>query len=579
MIHRQLLSTALAAGLFGPLLAAADILVVKGGPGDNASHLPHRDGEARCTVTRPKGMSAADWAAWRQIHIHGPIDVFDSVRLKQALDKIELAADVRALRISICSPGGVYFEAPRMIKVIREYATKTGLQIITSAVERGAWSAAAMVWLAGDCLQIDQDSSAVGFHAAYDKRDKSKVAVLLPQIRGLIKLHLGRMAPGGFEAKAGATQLRRVPGDPGFLAKTIDEYIELVFDAKGAGAFIVIKSDFGIDLWEQAKFAAHSAKWPAQYGAFLRDVLEQGLALQKSKGFRSLIARANYRFWYPKTKANSRVAKGRASGALTPVRCLRSAAAAQRLRPAQLGRALLPPHVLVDWKTPQLAEPYRSYGEYLFWCLSPVGQDGQQLPALKPRSLESWLASPTRRTPPYSNLIPDAIKQARARAAARIRADRSRRTRLYTDLDAALLAIQKSLPDLDHRVTYKTGSTQYRYRGHLDKKLRRLTIEQESNGKSSRQLFAPLHKFWLRTKVRTNTTFGLHMVSQHTRNESGKRSALPRTYLMSRGLGQSPQARRKLQGLVAAMQRAQDLADEIDTINHRLATKPKSRSK
>ena len=171
------------ATFFSGVANAGEIVVIKGTSDGAPSSLPLSNGQAFCRVTKPLTMTAEAWAAYRQIHIHGAIDVLDSVRLKQALISIELDDSVTSITISICSPGGLYFEAPRMIKVIREFSKKSGLQIITSAVGRGAWSAGAMVWLAGDILQIDQAGGAVGFHAAYDPRDLSKAEELTPEIK------------------------------------------------------------------------------------------------------------------------------------------------------------------------------------------------------------------------------------------------------------------------------------------------------------------------------------------------------------------------------------------------------------
>ncbi len=252
---------------------AADIVVIKGGREAGSSFLPHKDGVMMCSVQQPEGMNDADWSALRQVHLHGPVDVFDSIRMKQALNAIEIDDDVTSVTISICSPGGVYFEAPRMIEAIRDYAERSGLQIVTCAVDRGAWSAAAMVWLAGDVLQIAEGASAVGFHAPYDSRDLSKVDELVPEVRSLIETHLGRMEDRAFEAAEGGGAPTVLRKQPSFLADSISDYIDIAFNAKGSQAFLVIKSDFDVDLWEEDKFANHVTRWSGAYEALVQSAM------------------------------------------------------------------------------------------------------------------------------------------------------------------------------------------------------------------------------------------------------------------------------------------------------------------
>jgi len=238
---------------------AADVQILKQGDGASQSYLPGTDEGIALRVENTDEIPETFWKAYRHVHIQGEIDLFDSVRLKQALRKLELADHVKAVMISIDSPGGLYLEAPRMIRAIRDYAAEHDVKVVTAAVGEGAWSAAAMVWLAGDVLQIVDGGAAVGFHAAYDPRDLSVAEELLPEIRGLIEDNFARMQRGGFRWKEDELAAAKVDVD--FIGESISDYLELAFETKGASAFLVLDSDLEVDLWEAESLEKRTATW------------------------------------------------------------------------------------------------------------------------------------------------------------------------------------------------------------------------------------------------------------------------------------------------------------------------------
>ncbi len=108
--------------------------------------------------------SAGDFVATEDIlgrHIlsfSGPVESGDADYLEDYMQE-RAGGDFR-LRIE--TPGGLAVEGIAMCDMIVTYPGT----IVTEAVDSGAWSAGAMMWVAGDIRVIEVDS-VVGFHLAY----------------------------------------------------------------------------------------------------------------------------------------------------------------------------------------------------------------------------------------------------------------------------------------------------------------------------------------------------------------------------------------------------------------------------
>lgn len=515
---------------FCSTLEAADIVVIKGKKKPHVSYLPNRGGRLRCLVTRPSRFVGLNWDSFRQIHIQGPIDVFDSVRLKQALESIELDKDVKAITISICSPGGVYFEAPKMIDVIRAYAKENNVKIITSAVGRGAWSAAAMVWLAGDCAQIARGNSAVGFHAAYDPRDKSKAKQLVPQIQSLIRTHIKRMSAGAFEFGKDSFRPKKLKRDTKFIADSIADYISIAFDAKGPGGFLVIKSDFTVDLWEQRQFTNYTSKWPTEHGTMVESIFGIFDPSKKARNeslasYQNYTAEKNYNVWYENgTEHTSAIFFGKRSteyevkvpAVFQDTRFICSQEA-KTLLPHLLLVTSIPPHVLFDWKTPMLATPYREYGEYFFWYWSLPYKERPE----KFLNLSNWLAQPIYKYAPFSILVPKKIRLERARKAAAAKKAKELKDKnlretiqLRKDLLTQLVSINNELPKLNYRHLHRGKLVQHTCSGQVDDNKLIIKINDNMGLANTKSYFNPLQIARLggSSKIRHTIFFGSRQI-------------------------------------------------------------------
>lgn len=323
---------------------ASEIFVVKGSRSAMASTLPGTDGSVNVLLQEGAYASGADY---RHVHIHGAIDVFDSVRLKQALGELEIDEGVRAVRVSICSPGGVYLEAPRMVKVIREFAKENSVPIVTQSVGRGAWSAAALVWLAGDVLQISSGEAecVVGFHAAYDSRDLKIAEQLLPEIKSLIGGNLSRMDGGVFRYDA-EVETRNAPmkRDLGFVSDSICDYLGLAFQAKGSQAFLVLDDEFKVDLWEADDRHRRMGLWHKESVQNLYSYME------------SAEGGAGVGWWNDRKSYSNVEDAPLASWVLVEASC--AATKVARSRVVNINTAALCPHVLFRWEGGGMIAPY-----------------------------------------------------------------------------------------------------------------------------------------------------------------------------------------------------------------------------
>lgn len=128
---------------------------------------------------------------WSHLDIFGSIELFDSANLRRILRKIEKSIQVTEdeqhhLFITINSPGGVYGEGKRIYDDIRAFAVANNVRIHCCAIGMGAFSAAGIIWCAGDAKTIDEHSH-VGFHAAYRTEDKSLGKESTVEIKEIIK--------------------------------------------------------------------------------------------------------------------------------------------------------------------------------------------------------------------------------------------------------------------------------------------------------------------------------------------------------------------------------------------------------
>ena len=74
---------------------------------------------------------------------------------------IEAAADGRVIYLTIESPGGSAYEGIRLYWTLQAYP-----YLVTKASSYGAYSAAAVMWLAGDVREVPK-GTIVAFHAAF----------------------------------------------------------------------------------------------------------------------------------------------------------------------------------------------------------------------------------------------------------------------------------------------------------------------------------------------------------------------------------------------------------------------------
>ena len=102
---------------------------------------------------------AGDWTAdGNHLSFTGPVEGGDSI----VLDYLLQQAAGHDVIVDIETPGGLASEGIFMTEALAAYPGR----VVTRAVGSGAWSAGAMMWIAGDQKLVATDS-VVGFHLAY----------------------------------------------------------------------------------------------------------------------------------------------------------------------------------------------------------------------------------------------------------------------------------------------------------------------------------------------------------------------------------------------------------------------------
>ncbi len=102
---------------------------------------------------------AGDWSVnGSTLSFTGPVENGDALALEDLL--IQQAG--RDITVDIETPGGLAIEGVLMTESLAAYPGR----VVTRAVGEGAWSAGAMMWIAGDQKLVATDS-VVGFHLAY----------------------------------------------------------------------------------------------------------------------------------------------------------------------------------------------------------------------------------------------------------------------------------------------------------------------------------------------------------------------------------------------------------------------------
>lgn len=182
------------------------------------------------------------------IVVHGPIEMFDSARMEQALlQASKRNPNMRSLQIVISSPGGLYLEGLKTYDAIRAFSDKSkGVSVTTITAGPGAWSAGGIIWAAGDRMVITP-GSAVGFHPAYNPKTNETSEELVAELEAIVSNTFG--------------QLKKPRHD---IAKSLSEYVRAAFNTFGSGMFFIIDDNGKIDLWEDSRqklFFGGEAPW------------------------------------------------------------------------------------------------------------------------------------------------------------------------------------------------------------------------------------------------------------------------------------------------------------------------------
>ncbi len=124
--------------------------------------------------------------------ITGPIDTFDTVKVKQALRRLD--GSKSHLTVVISSPGGELYEGYRVAEQLMAWAEETDTELLTIAAGPGAWSAGAILWMAGDSWGIIQNSM-VGFHGPYHPNTRELAAEELATFNEYVKSRWQAVVP------------------------------------------------------------------------------------------------------------------------------------------------------------------------------------------------------------------------------------------------------------------------------------------------------------------------------------------------------------------------------------------------
>lgn len=179
----------------------------------------------------------------------GKFELFDSVKLKNALRDAKDRHPGETVYLYIDSPGGAYNEALKILDLMEEFRKHT--PIVTVACGPGAFSAGAMIWLGGTECQII-GGSVVGFHAPYYSESSSTTPELVENVRERMMRDASRL--------------------PAFreYAQDMADYVGSLFAQQGPAGFLVAYIDWKkkrleLDMWTPKELAELPQRWLTGY--------------------------------------------------------------------------------------------------------------------------------------------------------------------------------------------------------------------------------------------------------------------------------------------------------------------------
>lgn len=245
--------------VLSPTAFAAEIHLIEGDLVVEVPGFPHHP----LTIKLPESPRSA------AVVFRGAFELFDSVKLKNALRDAKERHPGETVYLYIDSPGGAYSEALKILDLMEEFRTHT--PIVTVACGPGAFSAGAMIWLGGTECQII-GGSVVGFYAPYYADTRKTTPELIANVRKRMMKNAWRL--------------------PAFreYAQDMADYVEALFADQGAEGFLVAfidwkKKRLELDMWTQKVLAELPRRWLAGYDEAWDSFLKTSSRVPSAYGF------------------------------------------------------------------------------------------------------------------------------------------------------------------------------------------------------------------------------------------------------------------------------------------------------